>query len=131
MKTLEKYYGKELAYVLTELKKGKINTNVQTKKVYDPRDFSHRVAPCSGCDLVIGDNSTESKYIFDIGGIHSDNSIFVFAKTESLTLFNYCEVEQIETVLSAQKESIIEGLETFARVQQKRVNDALEILKTL
>jgi len=47
MKKLEKYYGKELAYVLTELKKGKINTSVQSKNVYDPRDFRAvlRLAP--------------------------------------------------------------------------------------
>ena len=64
MNNLQNYYGKKLAYIITKLNNGKIETKQEIKTVYDPRDFSRRVAPASGCDLVIGDNSTESKYIF-------------------------------------------------------------------
>ena len=131
MKNLEKYYGKELAYVLTELKNGKINTNVQNKKVYDPRDFSRRVAPCAGCDLVIGDNSVDSKYIFDVGGLFTGNGAFAFGRFDSITLFNYCELEQVEQVISEQIEAIKNTLREFIEPEQKRVNNTIEILKSL
>lgn len=131
MKDLQKYYGKELVYVLTELKKGKIETSTQIKRVYDPRDFSRRVRPCDGCDLVIGDNSANSIDIFEIGGIHCNNNAFSFGHFDSITLFNYCEAEQVNQVIDAHKEAIKKALNTFIGEQQKRVNDTIEILKTL
>lgn len=131
MKNLEKYYGKKLVYVITELKNGKISTNTRIEKVYDPRDFSRRVRPCDGSDLVIGDHSANSKYIFDIGGIHRNNGAFAFGRFDSITLFNYCEVEQVDTVIFEHKKAIKEALSTFISEQQKRVNETIEILKTL
>jgi len=129
MKDLEKYYGKELAYVLTELKKGKINTNVQNRKVYDPR--KQMITFCSGCDIVIGGNSVDSKYIFDIGGLFTGNGSFAFGRFDSITLFNYCELSQIEEVTAAQIEAIKKTLSEFIESEQKRVNEMIEILKTL
>ena len=129
MKNLEKYYGKELTYILTELKKGKIETSAQIKRVYDPR--KQMITFCAGCDIVIGNNSVDSKYIFEIGGIHCNNSAFTFGRFDSITLFNQCEVEQVEQVIDSHKGAIKKALNDFAVEQQKRVNDTIEILKTL
>jgi len=132
MKDLKKYYGKKLVYMITELKNGKIETRQEVKTVYNPLDFKNcHVRPADGCDIVIGNNSTDSKHIFDVGGISGSLSGFTYGRFDSITLFNYCEVNQVDQVISEHKKAIKKALNEFIKSEQKRVNDTKEILKNI
>jgi len=128
MKNLEKYYGKELVYIITKFKNDKIETTKQTKKVYNPKDLNCRVRPSDGCDLVIGDNSANSKNIFDVGGIDNSVSAFTVGRWDEITLLNYCTPEQSDQVEAEHVQVIKNTIYDYITKEQNRVNKYKAVL---
>jgi hypothetical protein len=133
MDKLKEFYGKELIYVHTVYKNGKIIHNTQSQKVYDPYDLSKRIIPCSGCDMVIGDNSVNSKDIFSIGGVQHIGTPTSFDLFQSLSSFTYCTLEETEKVLELHVKGILEILNDYVEIYSKKVievKNSIENIKT-
>lgn len=127
MNDLSRFYGKELHYILTEIRNGKIEQSNTVKKVYNPLDFKNcRVRPCNGSDLVIGNNSANSKYIFSIGGIMK-TSLFN-DKYFSVTVFNYCEASEVETVKKLHIKELKNAFSRYITEKSELINKAKNIL---
>ena len=130
MNSLEKYYGKKLVYVVTELKNGVINTTTETQQVYNPKDFKNcSIAPVNGCDLVIGHNSVNSENIYDIGGIMQAN--LWNDKYYCITVFNYCEPEPAQNVITEHKKQIKKALNSYIADKTEKINKVNSILQNL
>ncbi|AGO49549.1 hypothetical protein Phi4:1_gp136 [Cellulophaga phage phi4:1] len=106
---LKSYFGRTLFFVMTTLKEGYITTVINTREVYNPLDFKrlHRSTPCEGCDIVIGHNSTNSDYIYDINKEANHNiGSFSLHRYNEINYFNYCEENQVEEVKAMYLEAI-------------------------
>lgn len=128
MTNLPKYYGRELLYITTKISEGKINVSIETKTVYNPK--IQMIAPCAGCDIVIGGNSTNSKHIYEIGEVNEDQ-IFSYDRLNSITIFNYCELENQEKVTKEHKQIILNTLKLSIEKQQARIEKTKNILQSI
>ena len=129
MEALKEFYGKELLYIHTIFKDGKIHHSTVIKKVYDPYDLSKRIRPFDGCDIVIGDNSTNSKYIFSVGGIQHACSVSSFDTFDQISIFTYCRLEESEEVMKLHVQEIMKILNEFYVTYSKKVNDIKQLLE--
>lgn len=131
MEALKEFYGKELLCIDTVFKDGKIHHSTVIKKVYDPYDLSRRIRPFDGCDIVIGDNSTNSKYIFSIGGIQHSATLSSFVMVEQISIFTYCQLEESEQVMKLHVQEVMKILNKFYVTYSKKVNNVKEWIENL
>ena len=127
----EIYYGKELKYVITELKNGVITHRTESQRVYNPKDLNNKIGPCSGCDIVIGHNSTNSKYIYEEGNSIEKLSPKTYLMFGGLTVFNYCLYQDMNTVIKLQREAILVAVNEALEIQKNSVKEITEFLKTV
>lgn len=92
------YYDKELFYIVSQIKDKKLETTVTKVKVYNPLTTVAR--PAVSCDICIGGNSANSKYIYDFDKeIKPGPNVYSLKKHLSFSLFTYCKQEQIDEVI--------------------------------
>jgi hypothetical protein len=126
---LKNYYDRYLYYVKTNLSNGVIETTVQKVKVYNPFNFDVRIAPAEGCDIVIGNSSTNSDRIYDLKkDLYSSTNTFSLNRYKNITLFTYCEENQVEEVKTAHLTEIKNSIEEVKNTLKKEILD-LENIK--
>lgn len=126
MEALKEFYGKDVAYVHTVFKGGRTEHQITTKKVYDPHDRTKRIRPANGCDIVIGDNSTSSKYIYSIGGVQHSNSVGTFEHLGQISIFTYCRLEETEVVINRHIQEVMVILNAYVDLYTKKVAEVME-----
>lgn len=129
MEKLKDFYGKELVYIHTTLINGVIHHDTKTVKVYDPTDYKKRIAPIKGCDIVIGDNSTNSKYIYSIGGIQHSASVTTYTMIERISIFTYCYLSESEEVIKLHLQEVMKLLNEFYVTYSKKLNHVKMLLE--
>lgn len=124
--SLEHYYGKTLYYVVTTLSKGKVGTTIQERKVYNPKDRNCNMEPCTGCDMVIGNNSVDSKRIFKIGGVIPANDTDY--SWNQVCRFNYCTKAEVKTVIKKQENVVKESVSLYIKKLEKDTKSCKRLL---
>lgn len=120
--TKEDFYGKDLYYILTEFKNDELSQNVEIKKVFNPK-VNFNIGPSEGCDMVIGDRSTNSKYIYEIKDIIVRDS-FPYYRYQQITYFNYCTVDNLDIVKALHIEKIKESIKLYIHESKARIQQA-------
>ena len=100
-KELEKYFGRTFFEIKTQLKDFKITQHIKEVYVEDLNDFKLMRKPGPESDMLIGDYSCHSEYIYDFQeeGLYMDLGFFTLERYETKNLSTYCEKEQLETVI--------------------------------
>lgn len=125
---LKKYFNKSLYQIKTSLRKGEVKTNVKKVLVYNPLDFSKRIAPCSGCDIVINNDSTNSDYIFDLKkGLNTSTSAFSLHRYKEINIFTFCEESQVKEVTKLHLLEIKNGIEEVKKDLKKEIEELNKI----
>jgi len=79
------------------------------------------VKPSAGCDCIIDGSSTNSKNIFEIGGIDGvlciETIIFSLKNSLKIKLSTYCLLENVNTVKVELVEHVKNGVAQFVREQ--------------
>lgn len=100
-KELEKYFGRTFFEIKTQLKDFEITQIIKEVYVEDLNDFKLMRRPADQSDMIIGDHSCHSEYIYDFQeeGLYMDSGFFSLERYETKYLSTYCEKEQLETVI--------------------------------
>ena len=98
---LEKYFGRTFFEIKTQLKDFEITQRIKEVYVEDLNDFKLMRKPGPESDMLIGNYSCHSEYIYDFQeeGLYMDLGFFTLERYETKNLSTYCEKEQLKTVI--------------------------------